>query len=412
MWSYPNMLNEPASSRDSRPAARSLMMSRSFEDSPQDHIRDLVGGVLDIERETFVEGDSTPTSRELFVLNPDGHLVATFEGRLLLESEMAYAQLDRQLEPLNLLPVFRLREGKPVVHIVAGRVNPQPRPWWPNLLLAIVTFFTVSMLGGLEYAIALMLILGAHELGHYFAARYHQVAVTLPYFIPFPFGFLGTLGAAIQLREPMRNRKVLLDVGAAGPLVGLVVSIPILLIGLATSQVKEFDLSNLPEGQMLIVEGNSILYALAKVVTFGRFLPDGPLDVEINGLAMAGWVGLLVTGLNLLPVGQLDGGHILYSIIGERARLLFYPALVAMVALSLFASDVWFIWAVLILFLGRIYATPLDMITPLDPRRRAIAILGMVLFVLVFVPVPLTLVGAMTNTAQAAPNLLTLLFGG
>ncbi len=401
------MLNETASSRDSRPAPRSFMMPASFEDSPHEHIRELVGSVLDIEHETYVQEDSTPTSRELIVLNPAGRLLATFEGRLLLESEAAYEQLDRQLEPLNLLPVFRLRAGKPVVHVLAGRVNPQPRPWWPNLLLAVVTFISVSLLG-LDYAIAIMLILGVHELGHYFAARRHQVAVTLPYFIPLPppFSILGTLGAAIQLRAPMRNRKVLLDVGAAGPLAGFIVSIPILLIGLATSEVGRI------EQFPALLEGNSLLYALTKLLMFGRFLPDGMVDVQLNGVAWAGWVGLLVTGLNLLPVGQLDGGHILYSIIGERARLLFYPALVAMVALSLFASDVWFIWAVLTLFLGRVYATPLDMITPLDPQRRAIAILGMVLFVVVFVPVPLTVIGEVGNRVQAAPNLLTLLFGG
>jgi Zn-dependent protease len=408
------MLNETASSRNSRPVSRSFVAPASFEDGPQDRIRELVGGVLDIEREMFVEENSTVSSREFFTLNPDGHLVATFEGRLRMDSEAAYAQLDSQMKPLNLLPVFRLRDGKPVVHILAGRVTPQPRPWWPNAALAAITFITVYLAGNgdLSYTIALMLILGAHELGHYFAARHHNVAVTLPYFIPFPFGFLGTLGAAIQLREPMRNRKVLLDVGAAGPLVGLLVSIPILLIGLNTSEVLTIDLSDLPPGQAMIVEGNSILYALTKLAVFGRFLPDGPDDVMINGLAMAGWVGLLVTGLNLIPVGQLDGGHILYSIVGERARLLFYPALVVMVALSLFASDVWFIWAVLILFLGRIYATPLDMITPLNQPRRAIAILGIVLFVLVFVPVPITVVGNIDDGLRAVSTLLASLFGG
>jgi membrane-associated protease RseP (regulator of RpoE activity) len=274
------------------------------------------------------------------------------------------------------------------------------------VLLAVVTFFSVSLLG-LDYAIALMLILGVHELGHYFAARRHNVAVTLPYFIPLPppLSLLGTLGAAIQLRQPMRNRKVLLDVGIAGPLAGFLVAIPILLIGLNTSGIGRIE-------PPALLEGNSILYALTKFAMFGRFLPDGMEDVQLNGIAWAGWVGLLVTGLNLIPIGQLDGGHILYSIIGERARILFYPALVVMVALALFASDMWFIWAVLILFLGQIYATPLDTITPLDRSRQVIAVLGLVLFVLVFVPVPLTAVGGdPANTIQAAPNLMSMLFG-
>src|SRR5690606_26585459 len=127
--------------------------------------------------------------------------------------------------------------------------------------------------------------LGSHELGHYFAARHHKIAVTLPYFIPAPFvSFLGTFGAFIQLREPMRNRKVLLDIGAAGPLTGLIFPIPIVFIGLATSTVGPMT----PGGYL---EGNSFLYALAKTIVFGRFLPDGQVDVYMNQLAMAGWAG-------------------------------------------------------------------------------------------------------------------------
>lgn len=405
------MLNETASSRDHRPPARVYAPPASLEDeNPNDRVREMVGTVLAIERET--SGDNSITPRDLLLLNPEGHLVASYEGRLLLDSEAAYEQLDRLLEPLDMLPVFRLRHGKPVVYVLAGRVRPQPRSWWPNAALAALTFLSVWFVGGMDYAIAIMLILGAHELGHYFAARRHNVAVTLPYFIPFPMG-LGTLGAAIQLRQPMRNRKVLLDVGAAGPLVGLLVSIPILLYGLATSEVIDINefRATLPEGQILSMEGNSVLYAMAKIVTFGRFLPDGPVDVKINGIAKAGWLGLLVTGLNLIPIGQLDGGHILYSIIGERARVLFYPILVAMVALALFASDMWFIWAVLILFLGQIYATPLDNVTRLDRPRQMIAVLGLVLFVMAFVPVPQTPLLDGANGIQAASNVLSMVFG-
>jgi Zn-dependent protease len=405
------MLNETASSRDHRPAARTFTPPAEVGgDSPNDRVREMVGTVLTIERET--SGDNSMTPRDLILLNPEGHLIASYEGRLLLDSEAAYDQLDKLLEPVNMLPVFRLRNGKPVVYILAGRVHPQPRPWWPNAALAALTFLSVWFVGGMDYAIAIMVILGAHELGHYFAARRHNVAVTLPYFIPFPLG-LGTLGAAIQLRQPMRNRKVLLDVGAAGPLVGLVVSIPILLFGLATSEVIDLNeaRANLPEGHVLVMEGNSVLYAMAKIVTFGRFLPDGPVDVSINGIAKAGWLGLLVTGLNLIPIGQLDGGHILYSIIGERARALFYPILIAMVALALFASDMWFVWAVLILFLGQIYATPLDNVTRLDRPRQMIAVLGLVLFVMAFVPIPQSPLLDEGNIAQAAPNLLSILTG-
>jgi Zn-dependent protease len=397
------MLNETASSRDDRPVAPSSALLAASEDSQHNRLREMVGKVLGIERETFVEDSDAPSPNRLTMMTPGSHLVATFEGQLQLDSEAAYEQLDRALEPSDYLPLFRLgSDGKHVVHVLAGRAKPKPRPWWPNLLLAVITFWSVAQLGA-DYAIAVMLILGAHELGHYFAARRHNLEVTLPYFIPFPFSPLGTLGAAIQLREPMRNRKVLLDVGAAGPLAGFIFSIPILLIGLATSQVQPIT----PGGAL---EGNSILYALAKIMTFGRFLPDGQYDVYVNGLAWAGWVGLLVTGLNLIPVGQLDGGHILYSMIGERARNLYYPVLLAMVTLALFFSDMWFIWVLLLLFLGRIYATPLDMITPLDKPRRAIAILGIVLFLLVFVPIPLTLNTGVTPGENVQPGPITTVF--
>jgi hypothetical protein len=403
------MLNETASSRDDRPVAPSSVLLAASEDSQHNRLRETVGKVLNVERETFLEEDDPPSPNGIGLVTPESHLIATFEGQLLLDSEAAYDQLDRALEPSNYLPLFRLgSDGKHVVHVLVGRARPKPRPWWPNLLLAVITFWSVAQIG-LDYALAIMLILGAHELAHYFAARRHNLEVTLPYFLPFPpiltNSPLGTLGAAIQLREPIRNRKVLLDVGAAGPLVGFLVALPILLIGLASAPVKTFDLSTLPSNGGLLLEGNSILYALAKFVVKGQFLPAGMTDVDIgsSNLAWAGWVGMLVTGLNLIPVGQLDGGHILYSIIGERARKLYYPVLLAMVTLALFFSDMWFIWVLLLLFLGRIYATPLDMITPLDKPRRAIAILGMVLFLLVFVPIPLTVIPG-TGPAQSVQS--------
>ncbi|MBL8157735.1 MAG: site-2 protease family protein, partial [Anaerolineae bacterium] len=135
---------------------------------------------------------------------------------------------------------------------------------------------------------------------------------------------IGTMGAFIQLRQPMRNRKVLFDVGASGPLVGLLFAIPILFIGLSSAQ-----LGQIIPGVPYLYEGDSLLYAFAKTLTFGRFVLDGAWDVMVTSsqLAWAGWTGLLVTALNLIPIGQLDGGHILYALIGERARRLYYPIL-------------------------------------------------------------------------------------
>jgi membrane-associated protease RseP (regulator of RpoE activity) len=195
------------------------------------------------------------------------------------------------------------------------------------------------------------------------------------------------MGAFIQLRQPMKNRKMLLDVGAAGPLVGMIFAVPILLIGLAQLQPA-------PTSGGGVYEGDSLLYAGAKILTYGHFVPKDGMDICINcsQLAWAGWTGLLVTALNLIPIGQLDGGHVLYSLIGERARRLYFPLLALMIGLVLL-TDVWLIWVALLLFFGRVYATPLDMITPLDNRRRWIAVLAMVVFVLIFVPIPMQQVG-------------------
>ncbi|MBN8619017.1 MAG: site-2 protease family protein [Anaerolineae bacterium] len=424
------MLNETASTREDRPIVRVPLPPVSQAEVLHNELRQLVATVMQVEEEAFIE----PQQHEEELPAQPGfglqsHLVATFEGRLLIDAETAYQQLDPQLDKLNYIAVFR-PTPKPTtpalftadiphtIHILTGRLKPTPRPWWPNLLLFLLTLFSVLMVGttmaistigetdpalarqlndnfllelwrGFPYAASLLLILGAHELGHYFAARRHNLAVTLPYFIPLPFlnlTIIGTMGAFIQLRQPMRNRKVLFDVGASGPLVGLIFAIPILFIGLSSAQ-----LGQIIPGVPYLYEGDSLLYAFAKTLTFGRFVPDGAWDVMVTSsqLAWAGWTGLLVTALNLIPIGQLDGGHILYALIGEHARRLYYPILLAMGALAL-VSNMWLIWVLLLLFFGRIYATPLDMITPLDNRRRALAILSLVIFVLIFVPAPLT----------------------
>ncbi len=366
----------------------------------QTRLRDAVSEVFFIETESA--GDLAAR---------DPRITATYTGRLLIDSEQAYAQVDEKFKPLDHVPFFSEVNGKQVVTALKGRFKVGPRDWKLNAVLFVATVLSLLYVGatgeignlssvgqlliGWPYALGVILILGTHEFGHYFAARYHKVAVSLPYFIPLPLpATLGTLGAFIQLREPMRNRKVLLDVGAAGPLAGLIVAIPILLIGLKTSPLLSSPVLDVfmlkSQSVSYVLEGNSILYALAKIVTFGHFVPDGMRDVFINQLAQAGWTGLLVTALNLIPVGQLDGGHALYSLIGERARVLFYPALIILALLATVYTG-WVIWLILLFALGRLYATPLDMITPLNPGRRAVAVITLIVFVLVFMPIPFQL---------------------
>lgn len=257
------------------------------------------------------------------------------------------------------------------------------------------------LIQGVPFAATLLGILTAHEFGHYFAARYHKVAVTLPYFLPMPLGF-GTLGAFIRLKEPVPDRRKLFDIGVAGPLVGLVLAVPLLFYGLSTSEVL---VPQATAGAML--EGNSFLYYYAKLWTFGQTLPNPAtgLDVMMNDITFAAWIGLLVTALNLLPLGQLDGGHTVFALFGKWARIFNWATLGGMLLLGLAGlGEVqaripglenvgwsgWFMWLVLINLLGGPFHPPaLDDVTELDPRRRWLGYAVIAIFVLIFVPVPL-----------------------
>lgn len=367
---------------------------------------------------------------------------ARFRGQLLLESEEAFDQLDPSFAQQGATLLFRREQGTDIALAIPGVIETEKSNSLVNAVLFVLTLasmiFAGSLYGiegpigegfqgiveavlsnvpnGLVFAGSLFAILGAHEFGHYLAARYHKCAVTLPYFLPFPGTLFGTLGAFIRLKEPPRNRKVLLDIGLSGPLAGLVVAIPVLLIGLATSPLDTLPLSPAAAAGS-IQEGNSILYLAAKYVTKGSLLPEplhyhglspafywvqfyllgtptpyGGTDVFLNHMAWAGWAGLLVTALNLIPAGQLDGGHTIFVLIGDTARRIWPLIVVALILLG-FVWSGWFIWAVLIFLLGRTYARPRDEITELDPRRRALAISGLIIFVLVFIPVPLRIFG-------------------
>jgi membrane-associated protease RseP (regulator of RpoE activity) len=426
------MINETASAAQDRPALRpSSVYLPDTESGLRDDLRQLVMAVFSIEHEPRQDPDALILRDNIRLLSPESRLTATFEGKLLIDSETAFAQLDAAFAQLDQTLFFREHNGKHVIHAVQGRTRVQERNNWLPLLLLALTFISVLYTGatiaiseifvndeaealrlidnlpaelwrGLPYALSIMLILGAHELGHFFAARYHKLATSLPYFIPMPISIFGTLGGVIIQRELHRSRKVLLDVAAAGPLVGLIFAIPILFIGLSTSMTGPINLGS-------TVEGNSFLYALAKTLVFGRFLPDGQIDVYMNQLTQASWAMLLVTGINLIPVGQLDGGHVAYALLGDRARRLYVPVIILMLALLVFSGAVWLVIFVLLLFFGRAYAPPLDMITPLDSRRRWIAFLVALVLLVTFIPVPFTTVET-APTPMPTPSDTVLLF--
>ena len=331
-----------------------------------------------------------------------------FRGHFLQDPVDCFDALRQHFERHGFTPL--IRKDKDLTALVALPVvfKDTPSNWHINLALFVATVLSTLLVGagynaetthealqiwrGWPFSLSIMVILGAHELGHYFAALYHGVPVTLPYFIPLPLiSPIGTMGAFIRLKGPVKNRRALLDVGVAGPIAGLIFAVPILWYGLATS-----DIGPLPTSGEYMLEGNSLLYAAMKTAVFGRFLPDANgIDVQLNDVAWAGWVGLLVTGLNLIPLGQLDGGHAAYVLFGKRAKQFFMPVIVGLLGLSLLTgTTTWLIWIVMLYFLGRTHAEPLDDVTELDPRRRWIAIFILVLFVLVFVPNPLQLIQA------------------
>lgn len=364
-----------------------------------------------------------------------------YRGRLKRDSEEAYDELAKALKPHKLTPLFREEEGQHAIILIDGIIEPKPSNPRINLILFILTLFSMLFAGaiysydgpvpadeiqliltllsnldvGIPFGLSLLAILLAHEFGHYLAGRYHKSAVTLPYFIPFPLSPFGTMGAFIQLKEPPKNKRILHDIGIAGPLAGLLVTIPILLIGLSLSTVEDFPLF-IHQGEGVTLEGNSIFYLITKYVVHGEWLPMpssyggippliywarylltgfptplGGRDVFLHPMAWAGWAGLLVTSLNLIPAGQLDGGHILYVLLGKNAQRILPGILVGLSLLGM-AWFGWFIWVFLVFFLGRHHAEPLDQITKLDSRRTILAILGLIIFVFVFTPVPLRVI--------------------
>lgn len=233
---------------------------------------------------------------------------------------------------------------------------------------------------GLPFSLTLLLILGAHEFGHYFVSRRHGVDVTLPYFIPAP-SIIGTFGAFIKMRSPIMDRRILLDIGAAGPLAGMAVAVPVTLTGLILS-----DVGTAPSEATGFTLGTSLLFSFLNWIVHGS-LPD-EINIFLHPAAFSGWIGILVTSLNLLPVGQLDGGHVAYAIFGYRQGVIARVIIAVLVFLGVFGWNGWLVWVVLLLILGVQHPPVVYEWVPLDRRRRVIGWGVLALFAATFTPVP------------------------
>ncbi len=289
----------------------------------------------------------------------------------------------------------------------------QPR-WWLHILLFALTFASTTIVGGLvwgglpeemarlglgqlltdprvyvaglKFSIPLLTILGCHELGHYVAARRHGLTATPPFFIPFPVPFLGigTLGAVIRIKDPIQNKRQLLDVGAAGPIAGFAALVPFLAYGIAASEVGEA-----PVGGAYLEFGEPLIYRFLETLIRPGLGDDMTLWLHPTGVAA--WFGILVTLLNLLPFAQLDGGHITYALFGRWHRLLAWPLLGMLAGLG-FVWPGWWLWVVIAVVLNPRHPRLWDEDLPLDRRRQLIGWITIAIFVLCFVAEPIRIV--------------------
>jgi membrane-associated protease RseP (regulator of RpoE activity) len=302
----------------------------------------------------------------------------------------------------------------PDPHIDGYSVPPAARPWdgvvatrrakrvpLIHIVLFVATFITTAMNGALQvganpfadptsiragfpFAVTLLSILLFHELGHYTLSLVHGVRATLPYFIPAPPVLIGTFGAFIRMKSPPPSRRALFDVGAAGPWAGLLVAVPAVLIGLRLSEVR---LLPLDEGGLIL--GDSILFSFLTRLALGTTPADA--TIVLHPIALAGWFGLFVTVLNLLPVGQLDGGHVAYAMFGRGHRWISRLFLVAIAILGFVGWPGWFVWVLLPVVIGVDHPPTRDSLTPLDGRRRLAAWLTVAAFIVTFMPEPISM---------------------
>lgn len=289
-------------------------------------------------------------------------------------------------------PALRARRTSPIV----------------NAVLFVLTLITTTMAGalhagadpfldpwslpaGLTFSVPLMLILLSHEFGHYAAALRHGVPTTLPFFIPAPPFLIGTFGAFIRMRGMPRSRRALFDVGAAGPWAGLLVAAPAVAVGLYLSDVRP--LAENAEGGLSL--GSSLLFNGLAHLVIG--IDPNDATILLHPIALAGWFGILVTFLNLLPVGQLDGGHVTYALFGRRHRQIARFFLLVIIGMGFLGWDGWFVWALMLAFVLKVdHPDTIDPDTPLDPGRKLAAWATIAIFALTFVPIPLSVVAPTT----------------
>jgi len=309
-------------------------------------------------------------------------------------SEASFNAVFSELRKMNVYPLYRKTEKGLVLKIVKGKEKKRGLSRLAHVILILATAVTITWAGyvwwanrdfknSILFAAAAMLILGSHELGHALVARRNRIEATLPFFIPVPPVFpFGTLGAVIFINSPTPDRKALFDVGIAGPLTGFFVSLPILFAGILLSKYVPFDATVHGQGFLL---GTQPLFELFAKLILGE---AKDMAIDAHPLAIAGWFGLFVTTLNLFPIGQLDGGHVIRSLAPRRYKTVYFIAVFLLIILSRLWQG-WFFWAILSIFLTKLeHPGPLNDVTELDAGRKIAALFILLIFALSFTPVP------------------------
>lgn len=237
---------------------------------------------------------------------------------------------------------------------------------------------------GWPFSIALLLILLFHEFSHYVASKKHSIEASLPYFIPAPTLF-GTFGAVIKMKSPITTKNALIDIGASGPIAGFIISVIATIIGLSFSRIMPVHAA-----ANVISLGDSLLFKGLSRAILGA-VPDNQ-DIYLHPVALAGWIGFFVTSLNLIPVGQLDGGHILYALLGDKHAVISKLLVGLMFIMGFLLWDGWIIWGVLLIIIGFRHPPIVYSEMPLDPKRKIIGWISLAIFILTFTPVPIAIV--------------------
>ncbi|KYK30855.1 MAG: peptidase M50 [Thermoplasmatales archaeon SG8-52-3] len=325
--------------------------------------------------------------------------------------EEKFDLLRRSLSEKGYIPMLRYEKGEHIIYVVK-KIKRKEKPVWINIFLlvavVITTILTGSILnigffdiwslsdpfeifaannlfnGAIFFALPLMSILIIHEMGHYYVSKKHGVASSLPFFLPIPpilpaFN-IGTFGALISSRDPMPNKKALFDIGIAGPLAGFIVAIPITAIGIATAKIVPMPPLEQIQGEQIIFGSSFLIEILAKVILD---IPKG-FTIDMNPILFAGWVGLLITSINLLPAGQLDGGHIFRAVLGEKQKYAGWIAIIIMIL-----TGWWFFAFIIVFVMGLMHPPPLNDDTDIDIKRKLLFIAAIIILILCYIPLPI-----------------------